>query len=132
MQRGTIHGAVNSLLTYVERKLYEVAPYVVFLPVISVHTFIAMNKGFFERLTPQQQKAILDASAAIENNTEAAAQKAYQRDTEEVKQKAKLVYPTPPEMAVWKEGAETLWEELSKGNKEVSDTLRTVGAMLKR
>jgi C4-dicarboxylate-binding protein DctP len=132
LQRGTIHGAVNSVTTYVERKLYEVAPHAVFLPVISVHTFIAMNKGFFDRLTPAQQKAVLDASAAIEGATEAAAQQAYRHDMDEARQKAKLYQPTPAELAVWREGSEGIWEELSKGQKEVSETLKGAAALLKR
>jgi C4-dicarboxylate-binding protein DctP len=132
LQRGTIHGAVNSVTTYVERKLYEVAPHAVFLPVISVHTFIAMNKAFFDRLTPAQQKAVLDASAAIEGSTEAAAQTAYRQDMEEAKQKAKLYQPTPAELAVWREGSEAVWDELSKGQKEVADTLKGAAAVLKR
>jgi C4-dicarboxylate-binding protein DctP len=132
LQRGTIHGAVNSVTTYVERKLYEVAPHAVFLPVISVHTFIAMNKSFFDRLTPGQQKAVLDASAAIEGSTEAAAQQAFRQDMEEAKQKAKLYHPTPAELAVWREGSEVLWDELSKGNKEVADTLKSAATLLKR
>lgn len=132
LQRGTIHGAVNSVTTYVERKLYEVAPHAIFLPVISVHTFIAMNKGVFDRMTPAQQKAILDASAAIEGGTEAAAQKAYQQDMDEAKQKAKLYQPTSAELAVWREGSEAIWEELSKGQKDVADALKGAAAHLKR
>jgi len=133
LQRGTIHGAVNSITTYVERKLYEVAPHVVFLPVISVHTFIAMNKGVFDRLSPAQQKAILDATATIEGGTEAAAQRAFQHDMDEAKRKAKLLYqPTPAEMAVWREGSEALWGELSKSHKEVGEVLKSASALLKR
>jgi C4-dicarboxylate-binding protein DctP len=132
LQRGTIHGAVNSVTTYIERKLYEVAPHAIFLPVISVHTFIAMNKGVFDRMTPAQQKAVLDASAAIEGATEAAAQKAYQQDMDEAKQKAKLYQPTPAELAVWREGSEAIWEELSKGQKDVADALKGAAAFLKR
>jgi len=132
LQRGTIHGAVNSVTTYVERKLYEVAPHAVMLPVISVHTFIAMNKGVFDRLTPTQQKAVLDASAAIEGATEAAAQKAFRQDMEEAKQKSKLHQPTAAELAVWKEGSQAIWDELSKGQKEVADTLKGAAAILKR
>ncbi len=133
LQRGTINGAVNSVTTYVERKLYEVAPHAVFLPVVAVHTFIAMNKNFFERLTPAQQKAVLDASATIENATEQAAEKAYKADIEEAKKKAKtLVFPTGPELAAWKEGADALRDELAKGNKDVADAMRSVAAVLKR
>ena len=69
LQRNTINGAINSIATYIDRKLYEVAPYVVLVPVSTVHTFIIMNKSVFDGLTPEQQKIILEASAVIENNT---------------------------------------------------------------
>jgi len=132
LQRGTINGAVNSLLTYMERKLYEVAPHVIFLPVITVQTYIMMNKGFFDRLSPQQQKVITDASAVIEGNTEQFAWKTFKEDLEEAKKKAKLYNPTPAELALWKEGMSVLWDHMAKGNEEVAVALKKVRATLNR
>ncbi len=132
LQRGTINGAINSLLTYMERKLYEVSPNVTFMPLSAVHTFIVMNKSVFDRLTPEQQKIILDASRTIENNTVPFALKTFKEDLEEAKKKAKLYYPTPAELNLWKEGMTSVWDDLAKGNEEVSTTFKSVRATLNR
>jgi C4-dicarboxylate-binding protein DctP len=132
LQRGTINGALNSLLTYMDRKLYEVSPHVTFVPVTVVHTFIVMNKGFFDRLTPEQQKIILDASMTIENNTVQFGLNSFKQDLEEAKKKATLYYPTPSELAQWKEGMPAIWEDLAKSNEEVSNAFKSVRATLNR
>ncbi len=132
LQRGTINGAINSLLTYMERKLYEVSPNVTFMPLSAVHTFIVMNKGVFDRLTPEHQKIVLDASRTIENNTVPFALKTFKEDLEEAKKKAKLYYPTPAELNLWKEGMASVWDDLAKGNEEVSIAFKSVRATLNR
>ena len=132
LQRGTINGAINSLLTYMERKLYEVSPHAIFVPLTAVHTFIVMNKNVFDRLTPEQQKIILDASMTIENNTVQFALKTFKEDLEEAKKKAKLYYPTPAELSLWKEGMSSIWDDLTKANEEVSTAFKNVRAILNR
>jgi TRAP-type transport system periplasmic protein len=132
LQRGTINGAINSLLTYMERKLYEVSPCAIFMPLSAVHTFIVMNKGVFDRLTPEQQKIILDASMTIESNTVPFALKTFKEDLEEAKKKAKLYNPTPAELSLWKEGMTSIWDDLSKSNEDVAAAFKNVRAILNR
>jgi C4-dicarboxylate-binding protein DctP len=132
LQRGTINGAINSLLTYMERKLYEVSPHAIFMPLSAVHTFIVMNKSVFDRLAPEQQKIILDASMAIENNTVPFALKTFKEDLEEAKKKAKLYYPTHAELSLWKEGMSPIWDDLAKTNEEVSTAFKNVRTILNR
>jgi C4-dicarboxylate-binding protein DctP len=132
LQRGTVHGAFNSLTTYVERKLYEVGPYVIFLPSINVQTFIAINKGFFERLAPPQQKAILDASATIEANTKQVAEKTLKEALEEAKKKGKLYTPTAAELDLWREGTSSIWEEMASKSPDVAAALKKTRSILNR
>jgi len=132
LQRNTINGAINSIATYTDRKLYEVAPYVVQLPVSAVHTFIIMNKSIFDGLTPEQQKIILEASAVIENNTLQIGRTTLKDSVEEAQKKAKVYTPTSAEMALWKEGMPALWDEIAKDKPEVAEALKTVKGMLKR
>jgi TRAP-type C4-dicarboxylate transport system substrate-binding protein len=132
LQRGTINGAINSLLTYMERKLYEVSPNVTFMPLSAVHTFVVINKNFFDRLTPEQQKIVLDASTTIENDTVPFALKTFKEDLEEAKKKAKLYYPTPAELSQWKEGMPSIWDDMTKGNEEVATALKNVRVTLNR
>ncbi|MCK7514460.1 MAG: hypothetical protein MZV70_67565 [Desulfobacterales bacterium] len=59
LQRNTINGAINSLASYMEQEALRSGPARLDDARLStVHTFIAMNKGFFEKLTPDQQKII--------------------------------------------------------------------------
>jgi TRAP-type C4-dicarboxylate transport system substrate-binding protein len=132
LQRNTINGAVNSIATYVDRKLYEVAPYVVRVPLSVVHTFIIMNKNVFDKLTSDQQKAILEASAAIENKTMQVGKATLKKDVEEAEKKAKVYSPTSAELALWKEGMPALWDEIAKDKPEVVQALKTVKGMLQQ
>lgn len=132
LQRNTINGAINSLATYMDRKLYEAAPYVVMTPISVVHTFIIMNKAFFDKLTPEQQKIVVEASATIENNTVLFAKNTLKEDFEAAKKKADVYVPTAAEAALWREGTPGLWDEITKGNADVVDALKKVRVMLNR
>jgi C4-dicarboxylate-binding protein DctP len=133
LQRGTVGGALNSLTTYVQLKQYEVAPYVNMLRELCVQTFIAMNKNFFDRMTPSQQKAVLDASATIEADTVNFAMKTLKAVLEEAKEKnVKIHEPTPAELNLWTEGMSSIWEDEAKKNPDVAATLKKVREMLKR
>jgi C4-dicarboxylate-binding protein DctP len=132
LQRGTLQGSIASVTTMVERKLYEVAPYMVMLPYASVQTYLAVNKGFFDRLSPAQQKAIIDASAVIDKNNYNSAITAMKRDLEEGKKKAKIYFPTAAELAKWMEGCEDVWKQTAQSNKDVAEVLTKVRAFLKR
>jgi TRAP-type C4-dicarboxylate transport system substrate-binding protein len=132
LQRGTLQGAIASVSTMVERKFYEVAPYMIMLPYASVQTYLAVNKGFFDRLTPAQQKAVIDASATIDKNNYSFAMKTMDNDLQEARSKAKMYFPNVQELAKWKEGCEDVWAETAKGNKDVAEALTKVRAMLKR
>jgi C4-dicarboxylate-binding protein DctP len=132
LQRNTINGAINSLASYMDRKLYEAAPYVLMTPVSTVHTFIVMNKGFFEKLTPAQQKVISEASAAIEAGTVQYGRNTLKADLEEARKKAKVYLPTAAETSLWQEGMMPLWEEIAKDKPEVAEALKSVKATLRR
>jgi TRAP-type C4-dicarboxylate transport system substrate-binding protein len=132
LQRNTINGAINSLATYVDRKLYEAAPYVLMTPVSVVHTFIVMNKDYFDKLTPAQQKIVMEASATIENNTVQFGKDTLKGDFEEARKKATVYIPTAAEAALWKEGTAALWDEIAKGNQDVAAALKVARGMLNR
>jgi C4-dicarboxylate-binding protein DctP len=132
LQRNIISGAANSIATYVDRKLYEAAPYAVMTPLSVVHTFIVMNKGFFDKLSQERQKAILDASAEIESNTVQVAKSNLTHSIERAKEKGKIYIPTAAEALLWKNGMSDLWEEIASGKKDVQDALKTTRTILNR
>lgn len=132
LKRNIINGAANSIATYVDRKLYEAAPYVVMTPLSVVHTFIIINKGLFDKLTQNQQKIILEASAEIENKTVQVAKSNLTHSIERAKQKGNIYIPTAEETLLWSEGMSGFWDEITKGNKDVVDALKKTRAILKR
>lgn len=132
LQRGTVQAAVASIAHVTERKLFEVAPYVIMLPLQSVHTYMAVNKGFFDRLSPAQQKAIIDASTVIDKNNYSYIMNVMEKDMEAAKKVSKVYFPTAAELAKWKEGSEAIWLDTAKSNKDVAESLDKVRAFLKR
>ena len=133
LQRGTLQGAIGSVMLQVELKRYEVAPYAVFLPLAGAQAYYGMNKEVFDKLTPKQQKALADASAAMESRTKELTMKDLAVAMEQLKKVMKGLHtPTPQEMAQWKEGVSDMWPELVGTNKELADVLKETRALLGR
>lgn len=132
LQRGTINGSLNSIANYKERKLYEVAHYAIFLPLITTHGFISMNKAFFDGLSPQQQQIILDASEKTESKTTSIAKKVLKEDYEAVAKISKLYHPTPSELALWKDVSTSTWPDLMQNNQELAKLVKSVQTILNR
>jgi len=131
LQRGTLQGALGSVTNQVELKRYEVAPYAVFMPMAGAQAYYGMNKGFFDKLTPKQQKAIVDASEAMERRTKFMTMEALAVAMEQLKKVMKGLYTTTPqEMAQWREGITELWPQLVGDNKELADALKATRAIL--
>ena len=133
LQRGTLQGAIGSVMLQIELKRYEVAPYAVFLPMSGAQAYYGMNKDVFDKLTPKQQKAIVDAGSTMEKRTKEMTMKELAVNMEELKKRMKGLYtPTPQEMARWREGVADMWPELVGNNKELADALTETRALLGR
>ena len=133
LQRGTLQGAIGSVITQIELKRYEVSPYAIFLPIAGAQAYYGVNKEFFDKLNPKQQKALLDASAAMEKKSKELTMKELATSMAELKTKMKGLYtPNAQEMAQWKEGTEEMWPQLVGNNKELIDALKETRAILGR
>jgi TRAP-type C4-dicarboxylate transport system substrate-binding protein len=131
LERGTLNGAIGSVMLQVDLKRYEVAPYAVFLPLAGAQAYYGMYKDFFDKLTPKQQNAIIDASMAMEKRTKDMTMEALVGAMAELKKVMKgLFTPTPQEMAQWREGVTEMWPELVGNNKELADALKETRAIL--
>jgi TRAP-type transport system periplasmic protein len=131
LQRGTINGSIGSVMLQVELKRYEVAPYAVFLPLAGAQAYYGINKEFFDKLTPKQQKALTDASDAMEKRTKELTLKDLSAAMTELKAKMKGLYtPTAAESAQWKEGVADMWPQLVGTNKELADALKETRGLL--
>ncbi|HEX2964942.1 MAG TPA: TRAP transporter substrate-binding protein [Syntrophorhabdaceae bacterium] len=133
LQRGTLQGAIGSIANQVDGKRYEVAPYAVYLPLAGAQAYYAINKDFFDKLNPKQQKALVDASDTMEKKSKKLTFDQVAKDREVLKEKMKGLHtPTAQEMALWKEGVADMWPQLVGNNKELAETLKEARALLGR
>ena len=103
LQRGTVDGAIGAIAQLVERKLYEVSPYLIRLPVMYTVAVICMNIDFFSKLPKELQQVVLDVSKEVEKKSPQPAMEADIRNINILKEKGlPLPYtPTQAEMALW-------------------------------
>lgn len=131
LQRGTIDASFASVQSLVERKLYEVAPCFIRLPVTNLSAIIIMNKGFFSKLPKELQKIVLDVSKEIEKKSPQAAMEADTRDANFLKEKGLLppYTPTQAEMAFWQKGTKPI-RESAMATPEGKELLKKVDSIL--
>jgi len=130
LQRGVIQGTYATVTTSVERKLYEVAPHITIAPLSSMVSLIGMNKGYFDKLTATQQKAILDAGKTIEDKTVACAKANLEGTWKRAADaKIKIYRPTPDEMKLWTGNQDVQHKEVLKDEPEVLALIEEVKAM---
>jgi TRAP-type C4-dicarboxylate transport system substrate-binding protein len=133
LQRGTLQGSIGSVMLQISLKRYEVAPYAIFLPIAGAQAYFGINKEFFDKLDPKQQKALLDASAEWEKKSKSVTMEALKVAMADLKTKMKGLHtPNAQELALWKEGVEEMWPELVGSNKELADALKETRAILGR
>jgi C4-dicarboxylate-binding protein DctP len=130
LQRGVIQTVRASLSSNVERKYYEIAPNHTILPVGVVVTTIMINKEFFNKLSADQQQALVDAAKQVEGESLAAAK----ADSETVfKRAADLkidVYkPTSEELKLWTAGFDDVIKEIYKSNPGALEAVQKVKGM---
>ncbi len=133
LQRGTIQGAIGSVMLQIDLKRYEVAPYAIFLPIAGAQAYYAVNKDFFNKLNPKQQKALLDASATMEKKSKELTMAELKTAMADLKTKMKGLYtPNAKELAMWKDGMKEMWPQLVGNNKELEEALKETRAILGR
>jgi TRAP-type C4-dicarboxylate transport system substrate-binding protein len=133
LQRDTIQGSIGSVMLQIELKRYEVAPYAIFLPIAGAQAYYGINKEFFDKLNPKQQKALIDASAAMEKKSKSLTMKELAENMADLKTKMKGLYtPTAQELAQWKDGMQEMWPQLVGNNQELAEALKETRAILGR
>jgi TRAP-type C4-dicarboxylate transport system substrate-binding protein len=133
LQRDTLQGCIGSVMLQIELKRYEVAPYAIFLPIAGAQAYYGINKEFFDKLNPKQQKALIDASATMEKKSKELTMKELAGHMADLKAKMKGLYtPNAQELALWKAGMQEMWPELAAKNQELADALKETRAILGR
>jgi len=127
LQRGVIQGAEANVTTAVERKLYEVAPYITLIPTSGRASVIMMNKDFYDGLKPDLQKAITDAAKEVESKSVAVAKSnldaMYKAAT---KTPLKMYTPTPDDMNQFSGDVDKLWQSIFKDYPQIMADIKEV------
>jgi C4-dicarboxylate-binding protein DctP len=127
LQRGVIQGAEANVTTAVERKLYEVAPYMTLIPTSGRASIIMMNKKFYDGLKPELQKAITDAAKEVESKSVATAKANLDTMyTAAAKTPLKIYTPTPDEMKQLSGDVEKLWQSIFKDYPQILSDVKEV------
>jgi len=131
LQRSVIQGALATVATSVERKLYEVAPYIVLMPMSTQNCPIGINKSFFDKLAPEQQKALVDAAKEVEAKGKAAALK----DLDEIMKRAqelgvKIYKPTAEELKLWQAGKAEMRQQVYKDKPQILEAINQIETQL--
>ena len=127
LQRGVIQAADSTVTTAVERKLYEVAPYITLVPTSGRASIIYMNKGFFDKLKPELQKVISDAAKEVENKSVAAAKANLDAMNKAAAQTALKIYtPTLDEMKQLSGDVDKLWQGLYKDHPQILSDIKEI------
>lgn len=130
LQRGVIQSNLSSIMSNVERKYYEVAPYQTLLPVGSVISTILINKDFFDHLPSDQQQAMIDAGKKVESNSLALAKKSNDEIFKKAEELKITVYrPNPEEMKLWQGNLEKLIQEIYKDNPQSLADIKEIQMM---
>ncbi|MFZ3102845.1 MAG: TRAP transporter substrate-binding protein [Desulfitobacteriaceae bacterium] len=127
LQRGVIQGSEGTLTTSVERKLYEVAPNFTILPYSARVSMIVMNKKFYDKLPPEIQKAISEATKEIEEKTVAAAKTNLEAVLKTSVEKGIKIYtPTPEELKQFEGDRDKLWQSLYKDYPQILADIKEI------
>lgn len=100
-QQGAVDVGMTGASAVKSRKLYEVMDNMTLSYDSAIEFLAVMNNDFFESLTPEQQKIIMDSAAEVEANLRDAIYKQEAEAVEEVSSKMTVVTLTDAERAEW-------------------------------
>ncbi len=127
LQRGVIQGSEGTVTTSVERKLYEVAPNFTILPYSARVSMIIMNKKFYDKLQPELQKTISEATKEVEDKTVAAAKTNLEAVLKAGAEKGIKIYtPTTEELKQFEGDRDKLWQSLYKDYPQILADIKEI------
>lgn len=130
LQRGVIESAHSSVVTSVERKLYEVAKNFTTLPVGVVITSIMINNDYFNKLPADKQQALVDAGKEVEAKSIEAAKKNASEILKRAEELNITVYkPTADEMKLWQADMDKVIQEIYKEKPQVMSYIEEIKKM---
>ena len=124
IQRGTIDGQISGTPAMISRKMYEVHKQLTITNHASPEFILAMNEKSFQKLSKDQQKALLAAADEVRDEIRKAVKAADLKANDEMKkQGCTLYYPTEAELKAFQAATKPVWDLYIKENGEVGKKL---------
>ncbi|WP_316980207.1 TRAP transporter substrate-binding protein [Shumkonia mesophila] len=113
LQQGVVDGQENPINTIYLRRFYEVQKYLTLTHHVWSPLILAMSGSFFDGLSPQMQKILLDAAEEVKPFQRQFVREDDEKMTTELRKKMEVIELTDAEMKVWKEETKRVHEEVA-------------------
>lgn len=111
IQRGTIDGQTSGTTAMRDRKMFEVMKYMTITNHASPEFIVAMNQNAYDRLSPDQKKALDEACQEVEASVRANAKAEDLRALDNLRSMGMEVYIVPEEeLGAWREATRPVWD----------------------
>ncbi|MCQ2372772.1 MAG: TRAP transporter substrate-binding protein DctP [Phascolarctobacterium sp.] len=124
IKNGTLDGQISGTPAMMSRKMYEVHKYLTITNNASPEFIVAMNEKSFQKLSANQQKALLEAAAEVRDDIRKQAKSEDLKANDEMKKNGCELYTmTPEDIKVWQAKTKPVWDLFVKENGEVGKKL---------
>lgn len=113
LQQGVVDGQENPVNTIYLRRFYEVQKYLTLTHHVWSPLILAMSGTFFDGLSPQLQKILLDAAEEVKPFERQFVREDDEKMMAELRKKMEVIELTDAEMKVWKEETKRVHEEVA-------------------
>ena len=122
-----------SITASTQRKLYEVAPYSVLLPLTTMLCGPVVNAGFFNKLPKELQEILVDTALEVEKMSVHKALEVHAEAAHFLTEKGYPPYkPSKEEMLLWIKGIQPIRESVVQHIPQGVELLKKIDSLLKR
>ena len=124
IQRGTIDGQTSGTTAMYDRKMYEVTKYLTMTNHAFCEFVLAVNDGFWKKLSDPQKKILQEAADEVRDEIRAATKAEDERAMKLLAEKGMEVYQIPAaEVGAWQEATKSVREDFVKRTGEIGKQL---------
>lgn len=124
IQRGTIDGQTSGTTAMYDRKMYEVTKYLTMTNHAFCEFVLAVNDGFWKKLSDPQQKILQQAADEVRDEIRAATKAEDEKAMKLLAEKGMEVYQIPAgEVGAWQEATKSVREDFIQRTGEIGKQL---------
>lgn len=124
IQRGTIDGQTSGTTAMYDRKMYEVTKYLTMTNHAFCEFVLAVNDGFWKKLSDPQKKILQEAADEVRDEIRAATKAEDEKAMKLLADKGMEVYQIPAsEVGAWQEATKSVREDFVKRTGEIGRQL---------